>query len=326
MDRMKIHPELRKAARFLPPLPIHRYWLLKTMRFVLPKVMGERPVPRGIAVRDLHVGNHRVRIYKPEGKLSGAGVLWIHGGGFVMGDVTQDNRICSLYSAELNAVVLSTDYGLGPENPFPEGLSDCFESWRWFLEHAGDLGVDPARIAIAGQSGGGGMAASLAQRILDYGGTQPAAQFLFCPMLDDRTAARTELDALRHVMWPNRNNRAAWSWYLGCEAGGGAVPENAVPARREDLAGLPPTWIGIGDLDLFYEECKIYAERLKQAGVPTKIDEVSQAFHGFESLVPESELANSFFGRHFRYARTILGVEPALAAPIHESTSRGWQE
>ena len=311
MDFTKIHPELRKAARRLPPLPLHRYWLLKTMRHVVPKVIGEWPVPDGVAVRDVQLGNHKVRIYKPEARLSGAGVLWIHGGGFVMGGVEQDNRICSRYAAELNAVVLSTDYGLAPENPFPDGLEDCFESWQWFLEQARDLGVDPAGIAVAGQSGGGGMAASLAQRILDHGGTQPAAQFLFCPMLDDRTAARTELDAVKHVGWTNRNNRAAWSWYLGCEAGAGAVPDNAVPARREDLTGLPPTWIGIGDLDLFHEECRVYAERLKQAGVPTEIEEVPEAFHGFESLVPDSELAKGFFDRHFRYARDVLGVEIA---------------
>ena len=176
----------------------------------------------------------------------------------------------------------------------------------WMVEQADSLGVDPSKLIIAGQSGGGCLAASLVQRIHDEGGIQPAVQLLHCPMLDDRTAADQALDAIEHIGWTNRNNRTAWSWYLETDAGGESVPHGAVPARRTDLAGLPPAWIGIGDVDLFYGESQAYAHRLREAGVSVMMDVVADAPHGFEVFADDTALVRDYFTRHFASVRTLL--------------------
>ncbi len=306
MNIDRINPELRKLAKRLPPVPIHHYWLLKIMRFALKVMANRRPSVEGIETNDVELSHREIRIYKPKAKLSGVGVLWIHGGGFVSGCISMDDPTCSRYAKELNAVVVSVEYRLAPEHPYPAGSDDIFEAWQWMQENAESLGVDPERILIAGQSGGGGQAAFLAQRILDSGGVQPLAQLLFCPMLDDRTINRPELDAEKHLLWNNKNNRAAWSWYLEGRFDSEAHLQKAVPARRKALKGLPQAWIGIGDVDLFYEESKIYAERLRESGVKVVFDVVAGGFHGFEVAAPEAEVTKDYFSRHFSFIRTLL--------------------
>lgn len=266
----------------------------------------KRPCLEGVLTQDIPLKHGEIRVYQPGGDKSGVGVLWIHGGGFVSGCVSMDDPICSRYVRELNAVVISVEYRLAPEHPYPAGSDDIFDAWLWFVGNAGKLGVDPNRIIIAGQSGGGGQAAFLAQRILDFGGVQPMAQLLFCPMLDDRTCNNQTLDKEKHLLWNNKNNRAAWSWYLDCEAGSDEVLESAVPARRDNLSGLPVTWIGIGDADLFYAESKVYAERLELAGVKVELDVVQGGFHGFEVAAPAAQITVGYFSRHFSFIRRVL--------------------
>lgn len=137
-------------------------------------------------------------------------------------------------------------------------------------------------------------AAALAQRLHDADGPGAVAQWLFCPMLDDRTAARRDLDAADHLMWHNRENRFGWSAYLGHDAGTADPPPYAVPARRADVAGLPPTWIGVGDIDLFHDEDRAYAERLTAAGVDTTFVLAPGGPHAFESWAPTTPMARSY--------------------------------
>ena len=136
-----------------------------------------------------------------------------------------------------------------PEHPYPAAL-DAHAAWTWLRGHAA-----AERIVVGGQSAGGGLAAALVQRLYDEG-ERPRAQWLFCPMLDDRTAARRGLDDAGHRVWDNRLNRFGWRAYLGTEPGAPGVPPYAVPARRDDVAGLPDTWIGVGDIDLFHDEAR----------------------------------------------------------------------
>ena len=144
-----------------------------------------------------------------------------------------------MLARDAGILVANVEYRLAPTHQYPAAIDDCVEAWQWLLQSAGELGIDPARIAIAGQSAGGGLAAALALRVHDAGGVQPAAQILFCPMIDDRTALRSELDGNDYLMWNTRHNRQAWSWYLGQPAGAPEVPAYAAPARRDDLSGLP---------------------------------------------------------------------------------------
>jgi acetyl esterase/lipase len=307
MNLDKVHPQLRKTYSRIPAVPFHNPVVL-----ALIKLLGAIPRrTRSLAGVSIFVHKHdsgSVRVYRPEGAESGAGVLWIHGGGYIIGDAATNDRECALYARDLGVVVVSVEYRLAPRNPFPCALDDCVAAWRWFQAQAGELGVAPERIAIAGQSAGGGLAAALAQRLFDLGDVQPAGQVLIYPMLDDRTAARRELDAIGHRLWHNRSNRGGWTRYLGQAPGQDRLPPYAAPARRENLSGLPPAWLGVGDIDLFYEESIDYATRLQSGGVDCELVTVSGAPHAFEMLVPEAPVSRDFVDSQYRFLRRVLAL------------------
>ncbi len=289
----------------LPAIPFHWRWALPFWRWATGLA---RPVPRaGVDVRDHAEAGVRVRVYRPSSGASGGALLWLHGGGLIVGRPAMDDGRCVAWVRELGLVVVSVDYRLAPEHPFPAALDDAHAAWMWLLGAVGALGVDPARIAVGGASAGGGLAACLAQRLRDEGGPQPAAQLLVYPMLDDRTAARRERAGARHLVWTHRSNHAGWSAYLGREPGTPNVPDHAVAARAVDLAGLPPAWIGVGTLDLFVEEDRAYAARLEAARVETELFEVPGAPHGFDALAPEVPLARDFIARQTSFLRDRVG-------------------
>ena len=314
MDIEHIHPELREAFKRMPTLPLHNRLVVACLKALM-KVI---PVPQagpGVAIENRRSESASVRIYRPEGVLSGAGLLWIHGGGLVIGRPEQDDRRCAAMARELKLIVVSARYRLAPQNTHPAAINDCFEAWQWLQRSARDLGIDPERVAISGQSAGGGLAACLAQRILDTGGVQPAAQMLFGPMLDDRTALRHDLDAIKYPLWTNRNNRAGWSWYLGQPAGVTAVASYASASRRENLQQLPAAWLSVGDIELFYDEVCRYAERLEAAGVPCQLHVVPKAPHGFESIVPDAPLSQEMMRSAYRFLDKWLALShDSLAA------------
>lgn len=240
-----------------------------------------RPVD-GVDVRDDQEDGARVRVYQPVNGRTSAALLWIHGGGMVIGTAEQDEVRASSIARDLGVTVVSARYRLAPEHPFPAAADDVRAAWHWLTAHATSLGLDPGRIVVGGESAGGGLAASLVQRLHDEGGVQPVGQLLVHPMLDDRTAADRSLDRERHPVWSNRSNRTGWSSFLGHEPGRETVPEYAVPARRDDLGGLPPAWIGVGTADLFLHECRSYANRLRAAGTPAELVEVPGGPHGLD--------------------------------------------
>jgi acetyl esterase/lipase len=305
-----VDPELRRSVARMPRLPIRWRWGRHVVRaLVRRRGLGE-PV-EGVDVRDVKdIGQGQdIRVYSPAGGGSGAALLWVHGGGYVIGDVVQDDAFCSATAHELGIVVVSTNYRLAPEHPFPAALDDTFAAWQWLQQSAADLGVDQELIVVGGASAGAGLAACLAQRLHDARGAQPVGQWLFSPMLDDRTAARRELDRVRHRVWNNAANRTGWGAYLGAGPGGPRTPDYAVAARRTDLSGLPPAWIGVGDIDLFTDECRTYAERLRAAGVDCAFDLVPGAPHGFEVWAPGTRVARELLER----SRAWLGARPAGA-------------
>lgn len=179
--------------------------------------------------------------------------------------------------------------------PYPAPLEDCYSVLTWL---AGLPAVDPARVAIGGASAGGGLAAAEALLARDRGEVTPALQVLVYPMLDDRSATREGLDHPGHRMWNQASNRFGWASYLS-----GADPDVAVPARHENLTGLPPAWMGVGTLVLFHDEDLAYAERLEAAGVPCHVEVIPGAFHGFDLIVPKVEVSQSFFNSEFESLR-----------------------
>lgn len=301
-DAPEVHPDLPKSR--LVTLPLHNTWLVPVFRF-LDRHHKVKPVP-GVEVTDRSEGAAHVRIYTPDERHSDAALLWIHGGGLIIGSPEQNNKLCSEIARELGIVVISAYYRLAPKHPYPAAIDDCVAAWHWVRDAADQLGVDPARIAVGGESAGAGLAACLTQRIADEGGVQPRAQLLVYPMLDDRTAARRDLDE-GFLVWTNRANRYGWSSYLGHECGAPDVPPYSVAARREHLEGLPPAWIGVGTIDLFLAECREYAERLERAGTRCTLYEVPGAPHGFLALAPEAQLSRDFVSAQIAFLGQHLG-------------------
>ena len=295
MDIEQVDPALRTATQRLPAPDLSRP-LTRTALRIATRLM---PVPRtdSVAVRTVRADGLRLRIYWPRVRHSDAALLWIHGGGLLFGDARQDEALCARTARELGIVIVSANYRFAPEHPFPAAHEDVHAAWQWMLAHTAELRIAADRIAIGGESAGGGLAAGLVQRLHDEGGVQPCAQWLFAPMLDDRTAADASLDALDHWVWNNRANRVGWGAYLPGRSGTAQVPASAAPARRTDLAGLPPTYLAVGEIELFLQENTEYARRLGQAGVPVELDVVPGAPHGFENWARTSAPAQALLGR-----------------------------
>ena len=297
-DISKIHPELQKAARRFPALTVSKnnLWLAR-----LSLRLMRTPKSPEVIVKNVHVPGQdgrqriRLRVYKPKSVAPPTPVLvWLHGGGYVAGRPEINDFCCGQYVHQLGITVVSVDYRCAPEHPFPAGLEDSYSALKWVASHSQELGVDAMRIAIGGESAGGGLAASLIQLAHDRQEIKPVFQLLIYPMLDDRTVLRTEFDDRSSVTWNQKSNRFGWESYLGKKCGAGVVPEYAVPARRQDLSGLPPAWIGVGTVDVFHDEGMAYAQRLKGCGVECEICLVPGAFHGFDEFAPKVPVSRDF--------------------------------
>jgi triacylglycerol lipase len=246
----------------------------------------------------------RVYVYRPRGfEQPTAALLYIHGGGFMIGSAPMFHATCAGLARELGIVVVNVDYRLAPEVPFPGPLQDCYAALRWMKQQADRLGIDPARIAVMGESAGGGLAAALAQFAHDRGEIDPAFQLLLYAMLDDRTVLKCDHEDRGEFLWTPGSNRLGWTSYLGHPPTMAAAPEYAAPARRQNLRGLAPAWIGVGTLDLFYPENKAYARRLNEAGVPCELYEVAGAYHGFDGMRPGASVSKAFRARSMEALR-----------------------
>lgn len=212
-------------------------------------------------------------------------VLWIHGGGYVLGSARESSNVISRIAAELDCVVVSVDYRLAPETPHPGPVEDCLATLDWMAAEAQTLGLDPGRIAVVGESAGGGLAAGLALLTRDLGRTPLCFQGLIYPMIDDRAAVAPDPNPYAgEYIWTRVSNAYGWACLLGHEPGLDGVSPYAAAARAEDLSGLPATFIGVGALDLFVDENIAYAQRLLRAGVPTELHVHPGALHGYLQL------------------------------------------
>jgi acetyl esterase/lipase len=309
---MSFHPDLLPWAPWLPRSPVS-----SLTRPLLRWLTAHTPAPKvraDVLIEDKHTpeGAVRVRMVRPaqaRGPLPA--LVWMHGGGYIIGAPEQDEALTADISAELGVVVASVNYRIAPEHPFPAPLDDCAAALRWLHGEAAALGVRPDRVAVGGASAGAGLAAALAQRAHDEG-LPVAFQLLIYPMLDDRTVTRADLDTTHQRIWSQTSNRLGWSAYLGQAPGADATPPYAVPARRESLGGLPPAWIGVGTLDLFHDEDVAYAQRLTAAGVPTELVVVPGAYHGFDGVQESAAVSRAFRDAAKAALRRALFAEAAL--------------
>ena len=182
-----------------------------------------------------------VFVYRPfDLRREAPALVYIHGGGYIVGSAGASHAVCARYARELGILVVSVDYRLAPSTPFPGALEDCYAALLWTKRRAADLGIDAERIAVAGESAGAGLAAALAQVAHDRGEVKLAFQSLTYPMLDDRTVLRRDHEGRGEFVWKPASNRLGWTSYLGRQPNLESAPEYAVPARRTDLTGLPP--------------------------------------------------------------------------------------
>ena len=270
----RVHPELREGVwrrHYLNNLP-------EVWRFSRPGWLVTHPQPRDSSggLANIDVSEHdaagvHVRTYRRSDTTTPAlTLLWIHGGGYVSGVPEYDDIVCAFLARELNAVVVNPDYRLSSIAPYPAALDDCFTTLRWILGSP-DY---PALLVVSGQSAGAGIAASLVHKAHDTHTGPIAFQLLFEPMLDNAT---TRSPGRGVLCWGMITNILGWRAYLRDAT---EPLDYAVPARRADLRGLPPAFIAVGDLDLFYNEDAAYAHRLTQAGVPTRFYTMKGTYHG----------------------------------------------
>lgn len=236
-----------------------------------------------------------VRIYQPRAPVDGLmpGVLEIHGGGFITGSVDMMDGFGDAVAADFPAVVVSVEYRLAPEDPYPAALEDCYAALSWFAANAAEFGVDPARIAIAGQSAGGGLAAATALLARDRGGPDLCFQLLEIPELDDRLETPSMMQFVDTPAWNRPNAERSWSWYLGPKnpaPGSPDVSHYAAPARADDLSGLPSAYVSVMEFDPLRDEGIEYASRLLAAGVSTELHAFPGTFHG-SGLAVEAQVS-----------------------------------
>jgi acetyl esterase/lipase len=230
----------------------------------------------------------RLYVYTPPGpKTVRPALFHIHGGGYILGDAAMMTPLSQVRARAFDCVVVSVDYRLAPETPYPGPVEDCYAGLSWMASHAAELGIDPARIVVGGESAGGGLSAALCLLARDRGGPAVALQFLIYPMLDHRTATPADPYGNGFVgefAWTHASNRFGWSAMLGDLDPTGDVPAYCSPSRAATLAALPPAFIAVGALDLFLDEDVDYAARLIRAGVPTEVHVYPGAFHAFDAV------------------------------------------
>lgn len=244
----------------------------------VPGPEGAPAIPIRIYQLTNHVGNMPV-------------LLWLHGGGYVSGTVGQNDALMQHTVEELGCMVVSVEYRLAPEYPFPAPLEDCYAVLTWVARHANNLSIDPTRIAVAGTSAGGGLAAALVQLARDRGEVPVSFCVLVSPMLDDRDCTPSSETFADAPVWNRQDNRNGWRAYLGDATGSAQVPPYAVAARAADLSNLPPTYIAVGSGELFLDEDVEYAQRLARAGVPVELHIYPRAFHGWSLIAPAAALS-----------------------------------
>jgi len=248
----------------------------------------------GISVTDHEVAGPAgapdvlVRVYAPEGSPADdelrPALLDIHGGGFVLGSIEMEHGFATSVVRKVGAVVAAVEYRLAPEHPFPAGVEDCYAALTWLHDHATELGVDPRRIGVGGQSAGGGLTAATVLLARDRGGPPVCFQFLGIPELDHRLETTSMTSFVDTPLWSRPNAVKSWEMYLGRDHDGEVSPY-ASPSLADDLTGLPPAYVTTMEFDPLRDEGIIYAMRMMEAGVSVELHSYPGTFHG-SAMIP----------------------------------------
>lgn len=291
-----VDPELRDfAARFMPPLTLNADTI-----YSLRKTFGDTLIPEGAPIYNQSISGRNqqpdinVLVINAQPGTQRPGILYMHGGGYVLGAASAPvSRILDL-ALELDLTIVSVDYRLAPETNYIGSMADNYVALEWLHAHSETLGVDRDRIAVMGDSAGGGHAVLVAAKAQECGVINISFQALIYPMLDDRTGSSDATpDRVGQVLWGVEAAKFGWKSFLGTAPGKENVPEAAVPARMKDISNLPPTFLAVGDLDLFCAEGCAFSKRLSAAGVSSELLVLPGAFHGFD-LVAEANITQRY--------------------------------
>jgi acetyl esterase/lipase len=289
---MKLDPEIAEGVTLFPALNLRDVHAARSIRALMREAANiPRPTDDRITELEERIpgpdseSTIPIRIYTPkerEGLLPG--LVFFHGGGFVMGDLDSTHPRCLRLSSDGEAIVVSVDYRLAPEHPFPAGIEDCYAALQWTADHASSIGVDPQKIAVGGVSAGGCLAAGVALMARDRKGPTIGFQLLIYPVLDDRLSTSSMRNGADYPIWNSRNCSDMWHHYLG--GSHEVISPYAAPARAKSLSKLPPAYIAIAEYDPLRDEALQYAMRLLQSGVPVELHQYAGTVHGFDGLLP----------------------------------------
>jgi len=290
--------------------------MIATIRQIMPatdpdEVIGDLPIrytdrtiPGPSGAPDLTVSI----VERPDRTPGGPAVYYIHGGGMILGDRWFGTGPVMNWVTDLDTVLVTVEYRLAPEHPYPAPLDDCYAGLLWLAGTNGELGYDPGKLVLAGASAGGGLAAGTALRSRDEGGPALAGQVLIYPMLDDRneTVSSYQIDGFGR--WDRGSNETGWDAYLGVLRASSQVPAYAAPARAADLSGLPPTFIDAGSAEVFRDEDVTYASRIWAAGGDCELHVWPGGFHAFDMAAPQARLSREMIAARAGWLRRTLGT------------------
>lgn len=307
-------PEL---AALIPSLPTIDGRDVEQARATLRDMYAAMPQPdeHGLSIEDRDVPGPtgapdvRLRLYRPDVIVADAAIYDVHGGGFFMGGLETDHARNVTLARELGVLVVAIDYRLAPETRYPGALEDVYAGLLWMADHADELGLDRGRIAVHGDSAGGGLCAAMAVAARDRGGPPISFQFIGYPMLDDRLATASASRFTDTPNWNRRNAAAGWDAYLGADVPGTTdVPAYAAPARAADLAGLPPAYVSAMHFDPLRDEGLAYGLALLAADVSVEIHLFPGTFHG--SSLMEAEVSRRQLDEEVAVLRHALALPP----------------
>ena len=283
----RIHPDLAQSFSAAPEMNITAE-TLSDIRKVLAIKPEAMPKDDAVEVYDeMITSSLRVRVYKPKSEQKDfPGLLWIHGGGHILGTPEMNEGLCIRFAKEAGCIVVAPDYRLAPEHPYPADAEDCYSALVWMTEN---LPIRKDRVAVSGQSAGGGLTVAVALMARDKKGPAICFQMPLYPMLDCRTITPSTYQIRDHRVWCRDFNLTAWEMYLGSDVK--EVPAYASPALAEDLSNLPPAYMLVNGLDPFRDEDIEYANRLMKAGVPVELHVLPGATHGFEGIFSDAEVS-----------------------------------
>ncbi|GAA3894684.1 alpha/beta hydrolase [Streptomyces gulbargensis] len=308
----RLDPDARSVARFVAETlkrPVRELGA-EAARKLLATPPHEQPLTPLDQVESLTLatrsGQLRARLYHPDGPPPAAGprpaLVYLHGGGFVLGTLDGVDEVCRAIAARSGWAVFSLEYRLAPENPYPAALDDCFDAFAWLRRSAPGLGLDRHTIAVGGDSAGGNLAAALCLKLRDLGLARPAAQVLVYPAVDDAFATASWTEFADAPVLTSGDARWFWEQYIGPDHAG-EVDHYAAPMRAASLRDLPPALVLTAEVDPLRDDAEAYAERLRRDGVEVTLTRCAGVFHGFFTEVgvfARTDEAIAQVARHLR--------------------------